>query len=317
MNRAELIIQNGSTIYYPVIEEGITWETARMDTPGKLNFSIVLDDNLKNFQEGNPVRFKWDDKKVFYGFVFIKKRNKDGTIKVTAYDQLRYFKNKDTYVITNKTASGFIMMLASDFNLKVGVIEDTGFIIPSLVEDNKSLFDMVKDSLDLTLKNKKKLYVLYDDFGELTLKDIESMKLNFLIDKETAEDFDYSTSIDGETYNKIKLSYENDDSGKRDIYIAQDSSNINNWGVLQYYEKIKEPANGKAKADTMLSMYNKKARSLTISNVLGDVRVRGGCNVPVALNLGDIVAKNYMVVESVKHTFNDNEHLMNLTMKGW
>lgn len=315
MDRSELIIQNGSTIYFPIVEEGIGWETARVGVPGKLSFNVVKD-GIISFAEGNPVRFKWDGNNVFYGFVFTKKRNKDGTIKVTAYDQLRYLKNKDTYVYKNKTASQFVTMLATDFKLNLGTIENTGYVIGSRVEDNKTLFDMIKNALDLTLMNTKKIFVLYDDFGKLTLKNVESMKLPLIIDDETAEDYDYTSSIDSQTYNKIKLSYENEKAGKREIYIAQDSANINNWGVLQYFESIEEATGGKAKADALLTLYNKKTRNLTIQNCLGDTRVRGGSAVLVNLNLGDIILQNYLMVESVKHTFKNNEHFMDLTVRG-
>lgn len=311
----ELLIQNGNKVYSPVVEEGIDWELERKGVPGKLTFTVVNDGNI-NFQEGNAVRMKVDDAKVFYGFVFSKKRDKGNTIQVTAYDQLRYFKNKDTYVYSNKTATEVIQMIADDFNLNVGTLEDTGFKIPSRVEDNKTLFDIVQTALDLTLQSKKKMYVLYDDFGKLTLKNVENMKLNLLIDEETGENFDYTSSIDGETYNKIKLSYNNEETGKREIFIAQDSSKINEWGVLQYFDTIDKNVNGKVKANDMLSLYNRKTRNLTIKNAFGDVRVRAGSAVVVALNLGDIVVKNFMMVEKVKHTFNENYHTMNLTLRG-
>ncbi len=151
----ELLIHNGSKVYIPVVEEGITWQTERKGMPGELKFSVVKDDII-NFTEGNAVRLKVDGKNVFYGFVFTKKRNKDGIIEVTAYDQLRYFKNKDTYVYTNKTAGEFIKMLASDFQMQIGTLEDTGFKIASRVEENNTLFDMILNALDVTLQNKKR-----------------------------------------------------------------------------------------------------------------------------------------------------------------
>ncbi len=315
MNNIELIIQNDSNIYSSVVEEGITWETTRKGVPGILNFTVVKDGVL-NFQEGNAVRLKVNGNNVFYGFVFKKERDKGNTIQVTAYDQLRYLKNKDTYVYTNKTASDVVKMIAADFKLNVGTIEDTGYIIASRVEDNKTLFDIIQNALDLTLQNRKKLYVLYDDFGKLTLKNVESMKLNLMIDDETAENYSYTSSIDGETYNKIKLSYENKETGKREIYISQDTSNINQWGLLQYFETIEETTNGKVKADALLSLYNRKTRNLTIKNAFGDVRVRGGSSIIINLNLGDVIVQNYMIVEKVKHTFKNNEHFMDLTLRG-
>lgn len=311
----ELLIQNGLTIYEPVVEGSIKWETDRKGQPGKLTFSILPDENI-NFQEGNSVRFKLNDTKVFYGFIFKKERDKNGIIKVTAYDQLRYLKNKDTYVYSDKTAGELIQMIADDFNLRVGTLDDTGFKIASRIEDDKSLIEMIQNALDLTLKAKNKLYVLFDDFGRMTLKDMESMKLNLLIDDEAAENFKYQSSIDGETYNKIKLSYDNEKLGKREIYISQDSANINNWGVLQYYESIDEDVNAKAKVDAFLKLYNKKKRSLKINNAFGDVRVRGGSSIPVSLKLGDVVANNYMVVEKVTHNFSKDSHMMDLTLRG-
>lgn len=310
-----LFIQNGSSIYQPVVVGEVQWETERKGQPGKLTFS-VFNDGVINFQEGNAVVFQVDDIKLFYGFIFKKEREKDRIIKVTAYDQLRYLKNKNTYKYANKTVGELIRMIAADFNLQTGLLEDTGYKIPSRIEDNKSLMEIIQNALDITLQNTKQLYVLYDDFGKLTLRNIESMKLNLLIDEETAENFQYSSSIDGETYNKIKLSYENKESGKRDIYITQDSRNINQWGVLQYYESVDDSANVKAKADALLKLYNNKKRSLTISNAFGDVSVRAGSSIPVHLVLGDVAVQNYMVVEKVTHTFDMDTHMMDLTLKG-
>jgi hypothetical protein len=315
LDNIELIIQNGSSIFYPVLEDQITWETSRKGVPGKLTFKVINDDVI-SFTEGNAVRLKVKGVNVFFGFIFSKKRSKGNTIDVTAYDQLRYLKNKDVLVYSKKTASDLIKLLAGKFNLNLGSIDNTSFMIASRVEDNKTLFDMIQGALDLTLDNKKKMYVLYDDFGKLTLKDIENMKLNIMIDEQTAEDFNYTSSIDGETYNKIKLEYNNEKTKKREIYEVFDSSNINKWGVLQYFDTIQETTNGKTKADALLSLYNRKSRDLSVSNAFGDVRVRGGSSLIINLDLGDVQVKNYMIVETVKHTFQGDDHKMDLTLRG-
>ncbi len=310
-----LIIATDEKVYYPLIEDGIKWETERSGAPGKLTFTVINDGQL-SFQEGDEVRLLVDGEGVFLGNVFRKKRDKAQHITVTAYDQLRYLKNKDTYVYTNKTAGELIQMLAADFKLNLGTIAETEFKIASRVEDNASLFDMIGNALDLTLTNKKTMYVLFDDYGKLTLKPLDSMRLNLLIDEETGENFDYSSTIDEQTYNKVKLSYENENTGKREIYIAQDSSKINSWGVLQYFDTLSKGENGKAKADALLSMYNTKTRSLKITNAFGDVRCRAGSMPVVMLNLGDMAVQNFMLVEKCCHTFRENEHFMDLTLRG-
>ena len=70
--------------------------------------------------EGAAVRLKVDGAPVFFGFLFAKRQDKDGMIRLTAYDQLRYMNNKDTYIYGNKTASQFLKMLAADFKLQTG-----------------------------------------------------------------------------------------------------------------------------------------------------------------------------------------------------
>lgn len=35
---AELLIQNGDTVYFPAVLEDIKWETERYGSPGKLTF---------------------------------------------------------------------------------------------------------------------------------------------------------------------------------------------------------------------------------------------------------------------------------------
>ena len=170
--------------------------------------------------------------------------------------------------------------------------------------------------MDETLKATSQMYVLYDDVGKLTLKNIGDMKLGLLVDNETAGDFDYKTSIASQTYDKVKLSYENKDTGKREIFIAQDGSSINQWGVLQYYEKIDSTANAKAMADALLSLYNTKTRTLKLKDVLGDVRVRAGTMLVVMLGLGDMNLSSYLMVEQVKHTFSNEQHVMDLNMRG-
>lgn len=311
----ELLIQSGSKLHQPLVEEGIQWTTERSGSPSILKFTVVKDQDI-SFQEGDAVRMRVDGQNVFFGFVFKKKRNKEHHIEVTAYDQLRYLKNKDTYVYENKTASQVVQMIANDFNLNLGSIEGTSYVIESRVEDNQSLFDIIQNALDLELQHRGELFCLYDDFGKLTLRNIGSMKLDIIIDENTAEDFDYTSSIDDQTYDRIKLTYDNDETGEREVYIAKDSAHENQWGVLQFYEKLQKGENGKSKADALLKLYNKKTRNLKLNNCLGDTRCRAGSMVIVQLYLGDINLSSYLLVEKATHTFNNNQHLMNLVLRG-
>lgn len=314
-HRIQLLIYHGNIGFEPVIDGKIEYKTVRKGTPGQLDFSVLLDDILI-FEEGDAVSLKVNDSNIFFGFIFKKSSAKDKLVSVTAYDQLRYLKYKDTYPIRNKRADEIVRMIAEDFGLKTGTLENTGYTIPSKIEDNKTLFDIIQNALDDTLMNRGKIYCLYDDYGKITLRNIENMMVGFLIDQETTEDYDYSTSIDGETYNRIKLSRENDRTGKREIYIEQHGENINKWGTLQYYDTLKENENGVAKAQALLKLYNQKEQKLSLSGVLGDSRIHAGVSVYAKFNLRDRKVDSFMVVEECKHSITSSNWQMDLKLSG-
>lgn len=312
---SHIYIQNGNTVYEPVINGGISWETQRKGQPGKLSFSMVPDQIL-NIEEGNAVRLDIDGTPVFFGFLFERTWGKDGEVKATVYDQLRYLKNKDSYNYTDMTAGELIQKIALDYHLRTGVIEDTGYKIPFRKSQDKALFDAILDAMDITMLHMKKIYVLYDSVGELTLRDVENLKIDVLQCKKTAEDYDFKTSIDSSTYNQIKLYRDNEETKKRDIYLTIDSENINKWGILQYDEAIDKGVDGQTIAEAYFQLYNKPTKSLSIKGALGDIRVRAGCLVPVILDVKDLRFRNYMLVESVTHSLEDGFHTMNLSLKG-
>lgn len=311
----QVLITNGKNLFFVSVKDDmrIVWE--RKGTPGKLTFETKYEKKFK-IAEGNSVLVTIDGTKFFYGFIFTRDMAKDGFISVTAYDQLRYLKAKDTIIYKNKSADQLVKLIASQFNLNCGRLENTSYKM-SAIEDDTTLLDMIQNALDNTLMTKNKVYAFYDKIGKLRLTNIANMKVDScLIDEETGEDYTYKTTIDDNVYNQIKLIYENTEKGSYDLYITKDTKNINSWGLLQYLEKIDNPDIGKLKAEAYLKLYNQKQRSLTISGVIGNTKVRAGSLVPVILKLADIKVANYMMVEKVTHIFQNRQHKMDLILSG-
>lgn len=314
MANMKLTIQHGNVLYEPPIKDGVKLEWERTGVPGKLTFTVLKTSELI-FTEGDPVCFQYNDKNVFMGYVFTKKRDREHHIEVTCYDQLRYLKNKYTYVFENKTASQIVKALCNDFNLSTGSMDNTNYIIPAVAEENKSAFDIVLNVLEDTLLNTGNMFVLYDDFGKIQLKNCANMLSTTLIMEDTAENFDYTSSIDDETYNQVVLYYKNEDEAIQ-IFTASSPTTIKQWGTLRYFEEVKNPTIGQNKADSLLKLYNKKTRKLSVSGAFGDITVRGGTLIPVKLYLGDVTTNNFMIVEKVTHTFENDRHTMDLTLEG-
>lgn len=307
--------QANGTVYYPITMDGVKLDQERSGTPSKLTFKVVKDGSL-NFQEGDRVEMQYGEVPMFRGYVFSKKRDKQQQIEVTAYDQMRYLQNKYSYGFTNKKASEIIMQICNDYGLQMGSIEDTGYVIPSLIEEDSSLFDIILKALEETTLNTGNMFIFYDDFGRLQLKSLANMTTNLLIDQDTAENFDYTSSIDSDVYNKVVLYYVDEETNDRLAVEAKDEANISKWGLLQYFEKVEVPTEAQAKANALLSLYNHKTRELKISGAFGYPSVRGGSLVLVNLNVGDTIISNYLLVEKVTHSFEGNHYKMDLTING-
>lgn len=272
------------------------------DGCSKLEFSYIDDDLV--IKNGNVVRFKYDDTNIFYGYVFKVSRNKGKEITVTAYDQLRYCKAKDTIVVKNDTITTLVNKMCNYFNLRKGVLTDTKYKLPVSVQDDKTWLDIIYTAIEDTLTNTGRWYCLRDEFGNIALRDLEDLTLNLILGDETlAYDYEYEKSIDNDFYNQIKLVSDNETTGKRDVYITKDSDSIAKYGLLQYFEVLDKNYNSsqaKAKADALLQLYNREVETLELK-CLGDVRVRAGSSFYGQIE--DIGLNKRLIVKSVTHEF--------------
>lgn len=323
--KIELIVQNsetGKTWEISELVNSISWTTYMVDQPGKLSFTFLDEADKVLATEGSIVSFKVDGTKLFFGYVFKEGVDETDSISVTAYDQLRYLKNKDTYVISNMTSSQVFEKICKDFKLKYAVLDKSSYVLPSSVEDNKGLYETIQKGVDLTLINTGNWYVVRDNFGTLEYQLLNRLKtLVFIGDGSSLSKYNFESSIDDDTYNQIKLVKENKETKKREIYIVKDSSTIKTWGTLQYFESVDEDTNAaqiQARAEMLLKLKNRKTKSLKLNNVLGDLRVFAGCG--VVLGISKLVARGvamnkYFMVTSATHTFANDLHTMSLELQ--
>lgn len=313
--KLKVVIENKSRglLQIPIIEGDIKVTFNRQGSAGKLQCNIVKGEGL-DYQEGNAVAFYVDDDVFFYGYVTSKKRTSDQIIKTTCYDQLFYLKNKDILQYSNWSYSDLLKNICKKNHLLIGAIEDTKFKIPSRVENGKEYFEMLKFASDITLANTNKIYVLFDDKGKISLKNIKNMKVENIINYDNTEDFDYQTSIEKGVYNRVYLRLLDDDKKEIAHAKAEDLSNISKWGLLNYTDVTNnEELNLDGKAKELLKFLNRKHRTLKIKNTIGDIKVRAGSLVLVNFaDIGDISVNSYMIVNSVTHRFSEGCHFMDL-----
>ena len=315
------IVAHGD-IQYPVLTGDVVWKTERKGAPGELTFTVIKDDKL-SFPEGSEVKLEIDGKGVFLGRVFTKSRDKKHHIKVTAYDQLRYLKNKDTLTYAGWTTSTLLLYLTKAYGLETGVVADTEYRVGTKdnprVEDNSTLFDMILHSIDETVYNTGNLFVLYDNCGKVTLRNVENLKSTYLVTESAAENFDYQSTIDSDVYNAVKVYYEDSETGERHVYYTEDRGRVAEWGgILQYHEKVENEDQAYDLTSAVMNLYNHRNCSLTVKGLIGDASVRAGYLLPVDLNLGDAVGRvgHLLMAESVTHKWSNGHHSMDITFSG-
>jgi len=312
--------KNGNVWDLSQIAGDVTWKTSRIGRAGSLEFTVVTEGLYQSrafsINNGDIVQVRYGDKPVFHGYIFTLEGGSGETVKVKAYDQIRYLMASDTFIFKNKRASEIIVEVANKFKLKTGYIETTPYLIPEMVEDGKKLLDICNKALDLTLIHGGKNYVLYDDFGALTLRNIEDMVAdNYLGEGSLLTDYSTSLSIDQDTYNRIVLYQDNKKTGNRELYIEQDAETIAKWGMLQLYQSVDEKKN-EGQIGELLKMlstlHNRESKTMKL-NALGDLQVRAGSYIYVVIErLG---LNQPFLVDECSHKFSGALHTMALDVK--
>lgn len=273
------------------------------DGCSKLEFSYIFDD-IK-IENGCIVNFTYNDY-TFVGHIFKNGRNNKGQIEVTAYDQLRYAKAKDSIVIQKDTLTKLVNRMCSYMKFNKGDIVDTKYILKTYIAQDNTWLDIVYSAINETLTNIGKLYCLRDESGKICLRDVEDMKLDLALgDESLVYNYDYSKSIDEEFYNLIKIYVPNnpDLNSDDEIIVVKDADSELKYGPLQYFELAKENTNkaqARAKAEQLLKLYNHEAEILSLK-CLGDIRVRAGTSFYGTIE--DIKLSKRLIVKSVTHSF--------------
>uniref|UniRef100_UPI0006CF333F XkdQ/YqbQ family protein n=1 Tax=Clostridium sp. NkU-1 TaxID=1095009 RepID=UPI0006CF333F len=302
-----------------LLHKKITYTTNRNGSAGKLTFTYLQEKPI-NLTEGAKVQFYVDGKEIFLGFVFVIEQDRWGVVSVTAYDQLRYLKAKASYSFVGKRLGEIIQQIATDMQLQAGGLEDTGYVIPTLTKENTECLDIIEYGLQVTQYNTGKIFVFYDDFGKLSLKEAKNMTSDILIGNGSIlTDYSYKSDIDSDTYNQIKLVRPNKETGQEDTYIFKDSTTIKKWGLLQKYVKVDENLNEaqiNQQGNIMAAYYDRVLKTISVDGVDGAPNLRAGAMPTFKIKeIPELTGGYRLVLDKVQHTFSDGDHTMKIEAK--
>lgn len=314
----KLIVSNvtSGTVYdYAPIVEKITYTTKRKLGAGELEFSYIQKSPI-NMTEGAKVQFYVNGRGIFEGYVFTIEQNREGIVEVTAYDQMRYLKTNESYSFIGKKLGEIIQQIASDLQLRTGILEDTGYAVPMITKEDTECLDMIDYALGLTQYNTGTTYSVFDDFGKISLREAGStLSTEVIGNRSLLTDYTFKSDIDSDTYNQIKLVRPNKDTGQGDTYIFNDSDTIKKWGLLQKYEKVDENLNEaqiNEQGTIMMAYYDRVLKNLTVDSI-GILGLRAGEMITIRIDdIPELKSGYKLIADKVKHIFSDGEHTMSI-----
>lgn len=172
---------------------------------------------------------------------------------------------------------------------------------------------------DEDMKERKPVYIAYDDNGLLVVKELNDMITDVLIDATQVGDYSYTSSIE-DTFTQILVVREANvmkDGKKTKEFLRTGSAAAKNeiakWGVLQ---KVIKPDDKKTNvielAKKTLENLAKKTHTLRLKECLGHIEIRPGSGIWLNFNVGDQIINELVYVQAVTHNFNNNKHVMDL-----
>lgn len=286
-------------------------------TAGKLTCTLQKDLNNKlRIANGSIISFIVNNYGFFYGYIFEISTDENQNYQITAYDQMRYLKNSDIYTTSGLTSSQIFEKICQDYGLKYWVKVPSGYVPQAYVHDNKTLFSIIERGLQLADIYENRQYFIRDVFGTLVWSEFEYEKTDIIMGANSVmTSYNYSRSIDSDTYNQVKLYKEDKNTGRRDIWIVRDSDNIKRWGTLQFLQKADDNANAEQVRETTqnyLYVKNRETEKLKIS-AEGVLQLTAGKGIKIIIEKEGI--DKWMWIKSSSHTFTRDKHTMELEVE--
>jgi hypothetical protein len=269
---------------------------------------------LVTLEKGCELRALSGSVEVFRGVIFSDAMDATGRLTLTAYDYNIYLtKNTDTRKFEKVTASTIIKTLCGAFGIPTGTIEDTGYVIPKMIFENKTLWDMMVMALTYTKKQTGVQYFIYSDAGKLCVGRFTKPTSRVVFEPGVnMTGVSRSTSIEN-VATQLRL-YGTGKGNKAINVTVSDADLIKKYGIMQAFESPDETTTASAAAQKATALLN------DMKTPSDDVKVE-------CIDMDEVVAGSaiYLVAELVgatggyyvaadSHTYDGDAHTMSLNL---
>lgn len=248
-----------------------------------------------------------EEGELFYGRVYGREKlSENGTVTWNCIDPLQHLlKSTARYNFKNTTAEAITAQVCADFQFPVGALAATGIVIPSMICDNDTIYDIIMAAYTRAYRQNGKRYQCL--MKERVLTVIEKGILlggGFML----AEDMNITQSSFTEStesiVNKVKVYNE---KGKQ-IGEVQDTDSAAQYGVFQEIYEQEKGVDPTAGAKALLIG---PEQTLTV-DAIGDLNCIAGRGVTVQDTATGMSGLYW--IRSDKHTFQNGIHTMSLEL---
>lgn len=225
-----------------LLKEGsVKWITYLNFSAAELDFDLIPASRTIVPYTGDIITFRWNNHKVFYGYVFRYQYKTDDTVSVKCFAPSRYLKNQDSIVFKTGTIADRFNNVCKRAGIKHKVVAHTTHKVKAEVCDGKTYFAMIQSAIDSSLKATGNRYYVFDNYDRVELRRVPGKRLNILVSGTSGmTDFNYSVDID-QTYNSIRVVHK--DSKKSQLTAATASAKKNNASKAEIKKLQKEAKN--------------------------------------------------------------------------
>ncbi|NOU98488.1 hypothetical protein GC097_00410 [Paenibacillus sp. LMG 31457] len=293
-----------------------------------------------NIELGRELRLYEDDIEKFRGVIFTLDINATGDLDITAYDENVYLtKNSDIRKFTGMTASAIIRQLCADFQVPVGAIAETGYVIPRLILRDKTVWEMMVAAISETRRQTGRRFWITSKEGALVLIERGDKIVDWVLENgvnitgagysQTIEDMRNSVKVtandDAKPSDTVNYSPETlemitgtiaTESKSPIVATAKDDDNITRFGLMQHIDHMDSSATQSSANQMAIELLKELSKTKDEAHIeaLGNSEIVAGSAVYVIESMTSIVGGFYVITDT--HTWANGVHQMELSISG-
>lgn len=296
---------------YSIPVSKVEWSGSASQASRELSFDLINAPNdsfdIPKVSTGDFVSFSYNGEEVFYGQIYgIERSSNIGTITYTAYDAMKnLLESTGQYNFKNQTAEGIAKQVLDDMQIPIRHLHPTGVNIPSLLCDDKGIYEIIMGAYTKAHQvTKDKYFPMIYKRGFAIYKTEWSVKNFILSETENITAASLTETMES-IVNRVKIY---DEKGKQ-IGEIKDDGSIKKYGVFQKIYKKEEKGTVQA-ANALMNVLPKQEIKIS---ALGDINCLSCYFVNVKDSATGLNGKYW--ISSDRHSFEGEVYTMELELR--